>query len=286
MPLKNLKHRISFLNLLNGLHLTQEQLEKLIKINKKYKELKDEYTEKFDKLVEAEKKVLTDLEKVVRQNKPIPKKLKDKVHTVENHTREAKKLIDKTNVEFIKSTEEVFTREQMEVIKEFKPCTIPPKNLSDPVRVGQASDNERVINMMRRIRQMPKHMLEANMDRLVDRHMHHLTDRKRLSEEEEAQERARIRDFLMRIHEMEEVQFEMCKDRLAEQYKWKDKADDLKKELDDISKIRHPKPKQSKASNYFLDPEIVPVLEERLEKAKSGEGKLRGRKGSKSRKRK
>ena len=268
--------------MLNGLHLTQEQLEKLIKLNKKYEETAADYEKKFRKALEDEKAVLTELEEVVRKNKPIPKRLRDKIHKVETRSREVKRIVDETNVKFIKTTESLFTEEQMEVIKDFQPCTIPPKNLSDPVRVGQASDNERVINIMRKIRDMPNHMFEANIENIVNKHMEHLTKKKRLSDKEKQAEKERLRGFLTMVRNMEEVEFEINKDKLAEEYKWKDQAKELRKELDEVSKVRHPNRGQSKAAKYFLDPKIIPVLEERLEKAKGDDGKLRS--GKRSRK--
>ncbi len=283
--LKDLKHTISFLNLLNGLNLTQEQLDKLIKLNKKYGETAVEYEKKYREVLDDEKSVLSELEEVVRQNKPIPKKLENRVHKVEERSREVKRVVDETNVKFIKTTESIFTEEQMEVIEDFEPCTIPPKNLSDPVRVGQASDNERVVSIMRRIRQMPQHMFDANLDGILDKHMEHLTKKKRLSDKEKQAERERLKGFLNMVRNMEEVEFEINKDKLAEDYKWKDQAKELRKELDKVSRVRHPNRGQSKAARYFLDPKIIPVLEERLEKARGDEGKLRGGKRSGGKKR-
>jgi hypothetical protein len=138
---------------------------------------------------------------------------------------------------------------------------------------------------MRKIRDMPSHMFEANLENLVNKHMEHLTKKKRLSEKEKQAERERLRGFLNMVRNMEEVEFEINKDKLAEEYKWKDQAKELRKELDEISKVRHPKRGQSKAAKYFLDPKIIPVLEERLEKAKSEEGKLRGSRRSRKKQR-
>lgn len=284
--LRELHHTLSFLNLLNGLHVTQQQFEKLIEINREVKKMVDENKEKYRKLVEEEKKVLTELEKVVRENKPIPKKLRQKVHRTEGRTKKARRMMDEVTLKYAKEVENVFTKEQQEVIKDFDPCTIPPKNLSDPVRVGQASDNEHVISLLRRIRSAPAELLEANMEKLLDRHMERLDGHKRLSEEEKAQERARLSDFIWKAHRMEELEFEMCKEELAEEFKWKDKAKDLQKELGEIKKVRHPKRNRGKASRYFLDPKIIPVLEERLAKLRSGEGGLKGKKVSRANPRK
>ena len=77
--MKELKHRISFLNLLNGLHVTQEQFKELIETNKEFKSFKDGSVEKYRKLMADERQVLVELEKVLRANKPIPKRLKQRI---------------------------------------------------------------------------------------------------------------------------------------------------------------------------------------------------------------
>lgn len=255
----------------------------LLKLNREYEKLFDDNKEKFEKIMEDEKKVLAELEEVVRHNKPVPEKLKQRVFKAEERARAVHRMVDETTVSYSKMVVDVFTEEQMDVIAEFKPCTVPPKNLSDPVRVGQASDNERVINILRRIRQMPRHMFEENIEKIVDRQMEHLNTKKRLKDAEKQEERQRLKELLWKVHVMDEVQFEMCKEELADEFKWKDKADDLKKELNEIQKTRHPRAHRDKASKYFLDPKVIPVLEERLEKIRNADGGLKGGKASKPR---
>jgi hypothetical protein len=281
--LKELKHHISFLNLLNGLHVTEEQFGQLIEINTELEDFTDGNKEKFRKLMEDEKTVLVELEKVLRANKPIPKRLKQKVHTTEGRSKKARRMIDEATVKYARRVEVVFTEEQKEVIAEFKPCTIPPKNLSDPVRVGQASDSEHVVNLLRKLRQLPEQIFDANLDKIVERHMQHLMEKKRLSSQEKEKEQARLVGFLRGVRSLDEVEFEMCKEELAGEYKWKDKTEDLRKELAELNKIRHPKRHKGKASHYFMSPEIIPVLEERLAEVRGGTDGLKGRAKSKRR---
>jgi hypothetical protein len=274
--LRELKHHISFLNLLNGLHVTEKQFGQLIEINTELKDFTDGNKEKFGKLMEDEKAVLVELEKVLRANKPIPKRLKQKVHTAEGRSKKARRMIDEATVKYSKRVESIFTDEQKDVIADFEPCSIPPKNLSDPVRVGQASDSERVMSLLRRLRQLPEHIFEANLDRIADRQIQHLTGKKRLTDEEKKEECARLKEFLRKVRSLDNVEFEMCKEELAGEYKWKDRAKELQKELREINRVRHPKRNRGKASWYFLDAKIIPVLKERLAKVRGGKSGLKG----------
>jgi len=275
--LKELKHRVSFLNLLNGLNLTDEQLSSLININKELKSLLDRNREKLEKLLEQEKKAIEELEKVIRENKPIPERLKRKVLDAEDLSRKARMALEDIIEKNSKLVEDVFTEEQQEIIGDFKPCTIPPKNLSDPVRVGQASDNEHVIRLFRKLRSMPRHVIEAEIENIADRHMARLIEHKRLSEKEKQEERQRIKEFIWKVHVMDEVDFELCKDELASEFKWKDRAKELQKELGELNKVRSPKNHKGRAARYFLDTDIIPILEERFEKIKNDSRGLKGK---------
>jgi hypothetical protein len=50
----------------------------------------------------------------------------------------------------------LLTNSQKEILKTFTCCIIPPKELSDPVRAGQASSGEKEIEILRKVRKVPE----------------------------------------------------------------------------------------------------------------------------------
>jgi hypothetical protein len=50
----------------------------------------------------------------------------------------------------------LLTDSQKEILKTFTCCIIPPKELSDPVRAGQASSGEKEIEILRKVRKVPE----------------------------------------------------------------------------------------------------------------------------------
>ena len=55
-----------------------------------------------------------------------------------------------------KEVDQLLTRRQKEVLKTFTCCLIPPKDLSDPVRIGQAAGGKKEIEILRKVREVPK----------------------------------------------------------------------------------------------------------------------------------
>ena len=49
----------------------------------------------------------------------------------------------------------LLSNHQKEILKTFACCIIPPKDLSDPVRVGQATSGEKEIEILRKVRKVP-----------------------------------------------------------------------------------------------------------------------------------
>lgn len=87
------------------------------------------------------------------------KELHDKVNrrlTVENKALE-------------KELSQVLTPEQLQVVEDFKPCLIPPRDLKNPVRAGQASSNEHAVKRLRRLRAAPENQWLARRDKIVQR---------------------------------------------------------------------------------------------------------------------
>ncbi len=285
VKIKKLRDRLSFINLLNGLYMTRSQLEKLVQYNKEVKKIIDDKTKEMEEFRRNELKTLEELERVISEQKTIPKDLEARVGKIDAALHRIRKEMSETIVlKYKPKIEAVFRDGQKAVIEDFEPCAIPPQDLKDPVRVGQASDSARVIELMRKVRAAPRRAFDKHLDKLVDMAAEHVAEHYNLTEEEQEKQRKKYRKLFVKIYEMEDVEFELEKEELARELNWEGKAraKELDKELRKIGEKTNPG-QISKICQYFLDPEIViPVLEERLG-ATNGDGKTPSEKESEER---
>jgi hypothetical protein len=163
-----LKSEISLLNLLNGLYLSTDQLDKLIALGERAVQLRKEYTAGVSKQVADYEKALDALRANLYTPTGAPQEVKDRAVALEHkveldplaaYLEEAGRLEDEAR--------KVLSEGQVAIIEEFKPCLIPPKNLADPVAVGQASTTEREEQMLDIIYRMPESLYRERRDRIA-----------------------------------------------------------------------------------------------------------------------
>ena len=150
------RHEISLLNLLNGLYLSEEQLAQLVPLAQRAAAIRGEYESAYGAEAEAYSRELT--------------ALRDALYTTtgpdEETTRRTGRLHAKLDLqprhevaeklgELEDEARAVLTDGQIAIIDDFKPCLFPPKDLADPVAVGQASTTEHEEVLLDVIRRMP-----------------------------------------------------------------------------------------------------------------------------------
>lgn len=153
-----LRADINMLNLINGLHLSSEQVEQLTRLARAAGSYQVERPTEID--IEAFKGLVRSLETMKRlllngRDIPLPMlahalKLAQRANLLSNPAPQPTGLR-----EVAQQVLSILTEEQKQVLADYKPCLIPPKNLKDPVRVGQAPSNSGYIKALERIRQIP-----------------------------------------------------------------------------------------------------------------------------------
>ena len=219
--LRALRREINNWNLANGMHFDREQIERLVSLAN-----------------EAER-----LRTTQRQAKP------------------KKRLPRKTfNAELVRlelAAESVLRQGQLEVLETYKPCLLPPKNLKDPVRVGQASDSTRMVRWLDRARRKPDRQVERMVDRLIKVETTHIGPM-----DEAALERRRglLRETVRRAAEMSDVEFALNQDDLADAIRRADRKNEL---LDDINVLRRERAEPGRTAQFLLNRGFAAVLEQR-----------------------
>jgi pyruvate-formate lyase-activating enzyme len=161
------------------------------------------------------------------------------------------------NETYLRKLEEVLSAEQLTVVTTFKPCLIPPKELNDPIRAGQAADNTGIVKRMRKIRTMPERQWRRAKERLVDDYLDRFDHHNfRMTPAERETEKIRLLALLEEVREMLETSFELSKNDLAAQVEPLDRMDVLRREIDYRNPHRQQRPP---IYNYLPGLELLAV---------------------------
>ena len=229
--LARVRAEISNWNLINGLHLNGRQIDKIVAL---YGEAAIDGT---------------------APSRPANKKPK---HDAERQLA--------ARVQLERSVEAVLNPGQQRVLAEFKPCLIPPKNLKDPVRVGQANDHSQQENWLSRARKMPEPQLRKSIDNVLAAEARHFGE---LNEQDRAARVALLIDAAQEAAKMTDVEFEINKADLAEKITPPDRIMQLKEKIAAISRERS---LPGTISQFMLNQGFVDQLRARGQQLARGAG--------------
>lgn len=262
--IKQLKVEINFYNLINGLHLTKKQIQKIIFLSKKVKKLKETYL-KPKKSLSSLKYELVSLQRLkdcALKGQEIPDWMA-RMHQTQLRGRRKKKPNRQRFIKESKKLEvqlnKILTNTQKEVISTYKPCLIPPKDLKNPVRVGQAENTSGLVKTLGKLRKLNDPFaiyifMEKAMYRIEKKQGKYKKD-----------ERKSIMNkwysLIEKTKSLSDTDFELAKDELAKVFHVKDRKKELRAIID---KSMKKKKLPGKAARFLLDPRIIPVLEKRL----------------------
>jgi hypothetical protein len=156
-----------------------------------------------------------------------------------------------------RSVERILNPGQREVLADYKACLLPPKDLKNPVRIGQATTNSPADRWLARARKAPEERLEELIDRAIAR------EDERLGPLEPADEWARrilLRRTARRAAQMSDVDFELNRAELAELISRPDPADELKTRIEYISRSRG---KPGRIASFMLKDSFIRQLRQR-----------------------
>ena len=152
--LRQQQNLISSINLLNGLHLSGEQVRRLLEINLEAEALRNGYNAaNAEKMAEAER-LYRELEESFAQDRPAPEESERIAQQLHVQLIEAERAYTEHIAELGNEIEAMLTEGQRRTLVEFKPCLIPPRDLREPSRAGQASPTSGGIKILERYREV------------------------------------------------------------------------------------------------------------------------------------
>ncbi len=267
----HLHQDISTINLLNGLHLTREQMAQILQLAREARQAREsaldspEIKESLRQAGAAFADLRTEIQKGAPARGTIPSQAARIEHQLIGLRDQANSQLQASYQTLEGKLRAVLSPEQIQVAQDFNPCLIPPLNLRDPVRAGQASSSEGAIKQLRRLRKLPEGVWQARQQLIIQRIVDNYSQRHyRLSDAEKQTEAARLLTLLERTRRLPEVEFEMEKDKLAQEILPQDRMKALRAEVE----RRAPHPHQARFSRlgrFLLGERIIPILEERLQ---------------------
>jgi hypothetical protein len=259
---RELRTQITLYNLVNGLYLTNDQMEFILGRAKELDSLRERLEERKKSNAPTLTQALLDLKEEVKHEVPqVSENLAKRIHQGNNLLlRLRKEYIDALGeaTEQFKST---LSDNQIYLIKSFKPCLIPPKG---PARIGQLSSQGGPTRLLERIRDMPARRYETKKYELADRIIEKLSVRSpRLSTEQLGEAKIILHRTMDDVRELSDVEFALQKEDMAHETKYTVLRDKHKESEIDVDK---------RIARFLLSPQIIPVLEEGLSER---EGKKR-----------
>ncbi len=249
---EDLRREIRVLNLINGLDLTQEQMEIILASAKEYKKLKDQFEKDLLSRHKEMDTALGDVRSYLRENKEIPPQTVRNYRRLDREIREARLKIQEGMKDLAEEIEESLEPHQIYQLQEFVPCIIPPKGEK---RIGQANDHKGLTRNLERIRRAPSRLYQQNKKEIVEKtleafklHAPLFADR-----DDEEMER-RIESIYDEVRSLEDAEFEIQKERLAEEL-----ISPLKPQVPSNGLTR-------KIAGFLLSAEVIPVLERRIDR--------------------
>jgi len=247
---QKLRQEIIGLNLINGLELSQDQMEIILQSAEKSKRLREEFQKSIRMLGDDMETELEKIKTYLEGNQSIPPSTAQRFHRISNEIKRTKKETEKKIGRLARVVRENLEQHQLFQLQEFIPCIIPPEG---EFRIGQTGDNNRFVRNLERIREIPNRIYEMRKAEIIYRTLQglklHMPSGAEIQEDELEE---RIQNVFQKARRFNDIDFEIHKERLAEEL---------------ISPI-----KPSQAENniakmieiFLLCPEIIPILQEKL----------------------
>ena len=143
---------------------------------------------------------------------------------------------------------------QREVLQEYQPCLIPPKNLKDPVRVGQARDDSHLARWLERARGRDEAAVATMIDRLMEREVARLGP---MDESDQNARRQLLTNTVQLASAMTDVEFALNQPDLVDSIQPPDRKEELTASIEELKRIRV---RPGRTHDFLLNRDFAAVL--------------------------
>jgi len=208
-----LRREVQLLNLLNGLELSQEQMQVVLERAREAEEIRDSLRAEGDQNEADVLRVLRQFKAALMQGENVSDELRREWHALYGENRALMEQYEREMDRLAREIEAHLEEHQRYALERFVPCIVPPEG---ELRIGQAGGTAGIEAILARVRQIPPPR------------------------------------FIEQARALSDVEFEVQKGDLAQQLKA-------------LVEVPAP-PLSAKIKAHLLDPHIIPLFEEKLEK--------------------
>jgi len=238
------------LNLVNGLYLTDDQMRKLIPLQKKSGELEEKFLSDRDELNSLISDILPEVNRELSSNVDLKEDTKKKLQERTEKLREREDKYKEDMTVLVNQAKKILNENQLVIAGRYKPCLVP--KVSKEGFIGQAGDSNGLCDKLDRIRSASDEIYEKRKDRVLARIEEKL--KREFSSEEVAKKMKEIEHIIEQVRDMNDKDYEIKRDGLVEK-------------LQEIGtkKIEETTDRQSVViGRFLLNPALCKVFEEKL----------------------
>ncbi len=213
---ESVSERIKALNLLIGLELEPEQIQALKRAIDEKKSLRERFLKEMEPVLAEYRQVLEEIEKQLIEKGRLDEETKRRYRMLHGQLERAQIRLRREELAIARSFLQVLKPHQIAALENYVPCIIPPEK---GLRVGQATDKKRLVQMLERLREIP----DARWDRVKYRIARRMlikdpkVKRGIYPEEELKAKEEKIAEKLEEIRNMPQEDFLVQKEKLAEE---------------------------------------------------------------------
>jgi hypothetical protein len=183
-----LRQDISTINLLNGLNLSRKQMKQVLSLARLAEEARQYAASQMEEILPEAQEAFSALKEEIEKGSPAQGYLPERAQLINHRLKDLHQDIQADVSKRLEKIESrlrgVLTAGQIHIVSEFKPCLIPPDELGEPARAGQADPSSKIIKHLRRLRELPDWAWENRKEFLVERVVERIAKHFRLTGEE------------------------------------------------------------------------------------------------------
>ncbi len=251
---EGLRREIRLINLLNGLDLTPEQMTLIRDKAEASRRLVDDSRSFFAARQKELEGILEEIRKSRLENQDVSPNLAQRYHALDLELKKERLRLEEKVRGFAGEIERNLAGHQIYALEKFVPCIIPPKGES---RIGQAVDVRGIAGKLARLRSVPERLYEQRRNQIIGKSVEEIKVKAgpAVGRDGEAEMSEKLGDFYNKVRGLDEVDFEIQKERLAQEF-----ASIVKPKSPTLDMTK-------KIEAFLLRPEVIPILEERIHTA-------------------
>ena len=239
------------LNLINGLYLTKDQMEKLIPLQKKAGEIHEKFLSDKEEINSRMSEILPVVNRELSLNTDLKEDTKKKLQEATEELRQKEdKFLKEDMMGLVKQAKNILNENQLVIAGRFTPCLVP--KISKEGLIGQAGNSNGLGEKLDRMRSASDEIYEKKKNKILAKLEEHL--KREFSAEEAAKKIKEIENIIKQARAMSDKDYEIKKDGIIEK-------------LQDIGakKIEDTQDREDQTiGRFLLNPGLSPVFKEKI----------------------